>query len=260
MNPFPDVDPTAYLWERSDQPLLWRRRALGPEFPWILKPKEYRQIFVAGDLTLESPVPCSVFAAAVETAWIVLRLEIPDVAVCPQIEDSSAYLQYEPLKTEAEVESWLRRTAFIDYGSKNSELKELREKIVRNKAGQDSDSTFLLVSIENEEIESPVSRCQVLLNVDHRITDGIGARIIFGKYLSLLASSLANPWKLAWDEDAWKQSINKLSQPWISAINEEQVICGPDYQESVAESKSNLDKLVNTNPKSLHFPMKQYKI
>ena len=232
--------------------------SLGPECLWILKPKEYRQIFITGYLTLNSPIAHSAFVTAVETAWTTLRLEVPDVAIRPAIVDTTTYLQYEPPKDETEVETWLRRTAFFDYGTEILGLKDLREKIISSKAGQDSDSTFLLAYSENDANKSPVTRCQILLNVDHRITDGIGARIIFGKYLSLLALSLVAPHKQAWDEDVWRQSARNLSIPWISMINSEQVICGPEYQNLVAENQSNLDKLVSPGPESLRLRTRRY--
>jgi hypothetical protein len=258
MEHFSEIDPHAYLWKRSKDVnhTLWRRRALGPESPWILKPKKYRQIFVAGDLMLSSSITYSELTTAVQTAWKSLRLAVPDVAVCAAIDDTATYLQYEPPKDETDIETWLRRTTLIDSGSRRLEMKELRLKMVVHKAGQDSDSSFLLAHSKNELNNSHVTSCQILLNVDHRITDGIGARIIFGTYLSLLALSVAEPGNLTWDKDAWERSTVRLSPPWVAVMDSKQVICGPEYQRSVAECQSNLENLVRVS--QIQFSLQSY--
>ena len=62
-----------------------------------------------------------------------------------------------------------------------------------------------------------------------QITDGIGIRILLGRYLSLLSEAYRVN-ILAKKEINWEDSAQNLSHPWISILNKEQVHSGPDYE------------------------------
>jgi hypothetical protein len=242
-----DLDATAYSWKQIEgNSLHWRRRALGPESTWMLKTKDYREIFVSGSLILEIPVSISKFTEAAQKAWIDLRFEIPDIAVTTIIgDDEDTYMEYRELEDEAEIRSWLERTAIVEYGSSMLSFQELRDKLMLSKRLNNTDSTYIIIhSTPETEIDNSVRSCQLMLNVDHQISDGIGARILFGKFLSVLSKSLGEEPRNFLDGQTESRNGNRLSVPWIEVMNDEQVLSGPEYEKLVGANKHYLSKLV----------------
>jgi hypothetical protein len=84
------------------------------------------------------------------------------------------------------------------------------------KRGRESEQVFLLLHFM-EESEHLVERVAFILNADHQITDGIGIRILLGRFLALLAESLSLPHVLEKQLD-WYQSVNNLSPPYVWGI------------------------------------------
>jgi hypothetical protein len=248
MNLLPLLDPTAYSWNQSkENPSLWQRRALGAESSWMLKPREYREIFIAATLMLSSPVSITMFDEAVELAWLHLKLEVLDIAVTTTIgDDGSSFIQYQSPRDEAEDQAWLKRTMFIEHETSALSFKELKDQIVTRKEVQDTNSAHIFVNSKPDDRNSTIVQdCQIMLNVDHQITDGIGTRILFGKFLSCLAKSISEPKREVRDVNRWTRNGRNLSVPWIEVMNEEQVVSGHDFEKITAENKVNLSKLVN---------------
>jgi len=118
--------------------------------------------------------------------------------------------------------------------------------------GHASDNAFMLlraeVSDESEELVTSVQTVQIIICLDHLITDGIGTRILFGKYLSLLALSLNKPSNATAKEHNWDDSHKNLSVPFICVMNHDQITSGPQYEKIAAWNRVVLlEKMVRSN-------------
>jgi len=84
-----------------------------------------------------------------------------------------------------------------------------------------------------------------MLNVDHQVTDGIGIRIILGRYLASLAAALDRQDDFTDERIDWRESWKNMSPAWVSIMNEEQLLSGPGY-ERIAEMNRDIifNKLV----------------
>jgi hypothetical protein len=208
---------------------------------WIPRPKDLHELFISGTLKLETLVENSRLRSAARKAWRRLRFDFPELVVRGVCLDGETYMRYQTPKGEEEVSEWIQRTACFDQGREGLDFEGLRQKVLLKKQASDSEPAYLLLYSELESGDGPgVSRLHVMLNVDHEITDGIGARILFGNYLSLLASCLSTPSDDAPELIDWEKTSNNLSKPWITIMNDEQLLAGPEYEEKVQWNKSML--------------------
>ncbi|RDL37251.1 uncharacterized protein BP5553_04684 [Venustampulla echinocandica] len=248
-NPPSGLDPSSYSWAQVGHSVSpWRRKALSFETTWLARPKELHEIFVSGLLAFETPLPSCTLYSAVRQAWQALLFEVPELQARAVVaEDGNAYMQYRTPQDRHEVEEWAHRTAVFDYGDQSLDFKGLRENILIRK-GDSSDPAFLLLYLEKEsDGNKPLDHVHIILNTDHEITDGIGTRILFGKYLSLLSSCISEP-QLGLVMYDWAESSKNLSPPWISIMNQDQAISGSEFEETVAWNKEILLERMNANP------------
>jgi len=198
-------------------------------------------MYISGTLNLESPLPNVTLKSAAKIAWRFLRFEVPELTANGQSDkDGRAFMRYQTTRSEDEVNEWINRTISFHQGRDGLDFEGLREKLLLRKQVFDSDPVSLLLYSELEPDEGSVSRLHVMLDVDHEVTDGIGTRILFGKYLTLLAKSLSISPGVNQDEIDWAGSSQNLSPPWISIMDEEQVTSGPKYEEKVQLNKTML--------------------
>jgi len=88
-----------------------------------------------------------------------------------------------------------------------------------------------------------VINCQVILYADHQITDGIGVRILLGKYLAHLASVLKQDLSC---KRNWKLGQQKPSNPWITCMGEGQFLLEEHFQDTRRRTKEVvIQKMVN---------------
>jgi hypothetical protein len=195
-------------------------------------------MFISGTLNLESPLPNSTLKSAAKNAWRNLRFEVPELVAGGHCdEDGKAFMEYQTPRGEDEVNKWVNRTASFDQVLDGLDFEGLREKILQMKRVFDSEAAPLLLYSELGSDEDSVSPLHVMLNVDHEVTDGIGSRILFGKYLSLLAKFLSISPGVGQDDIDWTESSQNLSPPWISIMNEEQITSRSEYEEHVQLNK-----------------------
>lgn len=244
---FPSLDPASYAWKQLPQASsLWERKALSNEAMWFPRPKELRELFVYASMTFTSSVTRTSLECATRDAWRTLRFGVPELgarAVCG--EDSNMYFQYQIPKSATEVESWIARTATLRIGNTSHDFHELRKSLLQTKAGRDADNAFILIHCQAEEDRSDqIKHVQLVLNVDHQITDGNGIKILLGRYLELLAAALIQP-SAEKREIIWHDSCKNLSTPWIQLVNDEQVIFGSELEEAAAFNRDiMMNKLV----------------
>lgn len=231
------LDPSSYKWSQRS-PFLWRRRALASESMWIPRPKELHEMFIRGTISLEPPLPKPTLKSAVRNAWRKLRFEIPELVAKGQYQDGKPFMQCQIPKDEDEVNEWVNRTAFFDQGLKGISFEGQRKNLLLRKQAFDLETASLLLYLELDIDEDSVSRFHLMLNMDHEATDGIGTRILFGKYLSLLAKFLSGSPGVGQGEMEWAESSRNVSPPWISIMDEEQITSGPQYDEMAQMNKT----------------------
>jgi hypothetical protein len=233
------IDPSSYDWEKlSDLRSGRQREALAGEWMWIPRPKEQHEIFVSGTLRLEESVTPYTLSLAARLAWRRLRFEVPELVISAGYgTDGKAYVRYVVPKDDDEVDRWVDRTARIEHRQAELGFEELYDRLLQMKGGLDSEQAFLFVhgGVGNGQFED-LKSVDFILNFDHQITDGIGARILTGHFLSLLASALSSPEALN-DATNWEESVKNLSKPWIGMMNEEEVLSGPDYEKTLQSNR-----------------------
>ncbi|KAE8453422.1 hypothetical protein EG329_010283 [Mollisiaceae sp. DMI_Dod_QoI] len=249
MNLTPPLKPESYLWKPiSHEPLVWQRPALAGECMWIPRPKELRELFVCSSLTLNSPIPRETFNARVRQAWRLLRFKVPELGVSTTCgEDGKLYMQYHTPKNQ-EVEEWIDRTHYCQSGEYKRDFEIVRGTLLAIKQGRNSDNSLLLSRAIHEKGAELVKHSQIMICVDHQVADGIGARILFGKFLALLASSLGIGPVAAETEIKWEDSYHNLSQPWICFMNADQILSGSKYEETAANNREVLLNQMKNNP------------
>lgn len=251
------IHPSTYsCWKQSSEdPSIWQRRTVGTESTWILKPKITRQIYVFCSLVLESAFPKSELSFAVEKAWIRLRLNVPEIVLRSYFEKKpETSLQYQaPESSEEEFQAWADKTLKVELCAKSLDFLELRTRFTGSSddnltgSSDDNNSASLCVSGQTAaDGNDSVQKCQIMLCVDHLVTDGIGARIIFGKYLTFLASALSGSLEQAIREADWPRTDPgaQLLPPWTACMNKEQLLSGPEFEKQVAENEKNLARIV----------------
>ncbi|CZS96451.1 uncharacterized protein RCO7_04870 [Rhynchosporium graminicola] len=239
------LDPSRYSWQQSSQdPSLWQRLALSGECMWTSSSKDVRELFITSTLTLTLPISRTTLDSAAAHAWQTLRLQLPQLAlrisVAPEgAEAGIVYLQYRTPQSQAEVDAWIDRTSHYGAGRDVLSLEDLRVKVLLEKQGHDSDQAFMLLHSQALDYSHDlVENFQIMLNVDHQVTDGNGTKIILGKYLSLLASALDTSNETLQEEISWEESHKNLIEPWIQHMNKDQVTDGTEYQCMVAQNQT----------------------
>lgn len=230
------LEPTDYEWKQSrESPTLWQRRALANETMWLARPKDSRDLFLYASLALKSPILRSTLSFAAESAWQQLRYEVPELALngaCQR--DGKAYMQYQTPQTQEDVSEWVERTSAFNLGEQCQDFEHLRENVLK-KRGHDADNMFLFthaqVGARNFVL---VSNVQLMIYVDHQVTDGVGARFLLGRYLLLLASSITTSSNPPEFQLNWEESHNNLSVPWICLMNDNQALSGTTYNENAS--------------------------
>ncbi|KAL2069673.1 hypothetical protein VTL71DRAFT_14352 [Oculimacula yallundae] len=249
------LDPSTYTWQQQTplNPTLWRRVALSNELMWPSRPKSIHELFISTALSLAFPIPRATLDAAAGRAWQTLRYHVPELALEACVADNGvAYLQYRMAQSQSEVDAWLVRTSsYFEAGGNVLSFDDLRRGALKEKEGRDSDNALLLLYSHDRDEgrgDGLVEDAQIMLNVDHQVTDGTGIKIILGKYLSLLASALNEPYGILQDEIPWEESYKNLSTPWIQLMNEDQVISGSEYEEVVTRNRLIILEKLSHNP------------
>jgi hypothetical protein len=232
---FDPIDPDEYRWRSSrDSPKVWRRRPLANESMWLARPKDSRDIFVYASLALKSPIILSTLCSAAESAWQHLRYDVPELVLTTGTypKDGKAYIQYQSPRTQEEVDQWVERTSTFTVGEQRQDFEDMRESILQKRRDHNTDNVFLFshaqVAAENF---IRVSQLQFMIYVDHLISDGIGARILLGRYLLLLTFIISTSFRF---KPGWQENYNILSPPWVCLMNCNQELSGNKYNKRVS--------------------------
>jgi hypothetical protein len=244
---FPPLNPDHYQWKQSKSSSGWERPALAAETMWIHKPKEYQQLFLAASLTLLRPVSRYKFCSAARHSWIRLRYETPDIDVTAKMTDEGqAYMYAHVLRNHAEAARWSRQTLFLDNADEEVGFGAVKNKLLLDQAAVQCSSPISILLVTINDGDDVVRKVELILNVEHQITDGIGIRILLSKYFYILAK---NALKSDMSQDTsridWGEN-SKPTTPWICSLNEDQILSGPEYEEAVSwNQKVLLEKMVS---------------
>ena len=195
-------------------------------------------MFVSGSLVLYASIAQSSLFSAAKRAWRRLRYDSPELVASGAFdEDGNAAMKYTIPKDNQDVDEWVDQTLLFQHGPQRMRFETLREEIMQMKAGLDSHKAFLFLHGDSESGDSDVTKnIDFILNVDHQVTDGIGIRIVLGRYLSLLATELGQR-DLPREVQTWERSFENLSPSWITIMHEEQVLTGTEYERNAELNK-----------------------
>jgi hypothetical protein len=178
------LDESIYQWNQSDNDCsLLRRRPLAGESHWLSQPREFREMFLSGNLTFSFPVTLSHLRSATGEFWRRLRFNHPEMAVETENGKSSyRFLQYRVLNDDTEVIEWVNRTLCVESGLQLSDFGTLRKSIVTWKTESNNVDKAVLLLHEQTESNShgDITHLGFILNMNHQVTDGIGIRILLG--------------------------------------------------------------------------------
>jgi hypothetical protein len=253
---FPPLNSDHYQWKQSKNSSGWERPALAAETTWIHGPREYQQLFLTACLTLLRPVSRYKFYSAARHSWIRLRYETPDIDVTAKMTDEGQpYMYAHVLRNHAEAARWSRETLFLDNAQQEVGFGALKNKLSQDQAAVQCSSPISLLLITINDGDDVVRRVELILNVEHQITDGIGIRILLSKYLYILAK---NALKSDMSQDTsridWGENSKLLTTPWICSLNEDQIFSGPEYEEAVSwNQKFMFEKMVSHLPPTPSF-------
>jgi hypothetical protein len=218
--------------QSRESPTLWQRRPLANEAMWLARPKDSRDLFVYASLNFKSPILRSRLSSAIESAWKQVRFDVPELELTTRtsVEDGNRYMQYQTPLNEEDVDKWVKRTSTFEFAVQCQGFGSLRKKTLEKKRRHDLDNIFLfsqaVVQAENFVL---VYKLQLMIYVDHLITDGIGARILLGRYLSHLASSISTSFQF---KPNWLENHDRLSPPWICLMDSKQKLSGTEYEKN----------------------------
>jgi hypothetical protein len=253
---FPPLNPDHYQWKQSKNSSGWERPALAAETMWIHKPKEYQQLFLAASLTLLRPVNRYKFSSAARNSWIRLRYETPDIDVTAKMtEEGHAYMYAHVLQNHAEAAQWCRETLFLDNAQQAVGFRALKNKLLQDQAAVEGTSPVSILLVTINDGDDVVRKVELILNVVHQITDGIGIRILLSKYLYILAkNALKSDMSQETSMADWGENSKLPTTPWICSLNEDQIFSGPEYEEAVSwNQKLMQEKMVSHLPSTPFF-------
>ncbi|CZR51941.1 uncharacterized protein PAC_01818 [Phialocephala subalpina] len=255
MTSTPPLNLESYAWKQlSDKPSVWQRPALAGESMWIPRSKDLHELFICSTLTFKPPVLRRTFNESTKSAWTTLRFHVPELGLSTKSgRDGKSFMQYHAPSVQA-ANAWISRTSSFQSGSSKQDFDVLRKTVLDAKQDHDADNAFLLsrAILEDENKGGNraelVKHAQIMIYVDHQVADGIGARILLGKYLTLLSSDLGRDADDVERDIRWEDSWKNLSPPWITLMNSDQIISGLEYEDNAAENQNVILNKLKHNP------------
>ncbi|KAH8601460.1 hypothetical protein B0O99DRAFT_257905 [Bisporella sp. PMI_857] len=210
------------------------------------------RIFLSGSLTLKKSATIAAVVLAIRRTWRKLRFEIPELAAVTGYNGNKAYMRCTIPEDSLEANAWVSRTIFHDFDSVRLGFEELRKRLLQQKEKVEWEQVFLLVT--GVRYGNLINSIDVMLNICHQVTDGIGTRIILGRFLHILADFLSRERNSLDQEIDWKSSAKNLSVAWIQMMNAEQENFGTNFEKSADHIRDVMfTKLViKSFPKSLN--------
>ena len=240
----PSFDPSRYQWApHPNTPGAYRRRALAGENLWIQRSTEVRQLFLSGSLSLSSLAGLDLLCihAAAKKAWWQVRCENPTIAASWHCDDDGNCWLDCSAPNSAATRGWVDRTVVVSNSHESpcnfSMIQGWIDEIKEERRIKDP-GLLCLYAIENKP-DSRLSRFRIMLNFDHIVTDGIGIRILAGKFLAHFARAIAygDDHNHSGDKikpgSEYPDNIKKPPSPWTDLLNGDQLLGGKSYKDAV---------------------------
>jgi hypothetical protein len=231
------------VWTRIPDASIWRRPTFNSERYWIAKPQVDREIYLIGDVKIIDPRRIAEIQKSAQVAWMRLAFDYPEVTLKGKVDSNGGWLEYFVPEDAIESARWVRKTLFV--GVTGSLVPTFEEKIARaNKDWKSNDgrlqeAAYLhLCVVHGQDKEDTIDNLGFVLRFDHLCTDGIGARILAGKFFTLLALYLdpvMHNRGMEWRVDA----KSNLSPIWPGLMNKKQVMTGETYENAVKRMREN---------------------
>ncbi|CAG8973236.1 hypothetical protein HYALB_00011326 [Hymenoscyphus albidus] len=256
------LNPPSYNWT-SPHPGIYHRPALSTESLWFTRPKDLHEMFITSHLTFSRPhthYPKIRLKEAARRAWKRLRFEVPELGIRAVINDGEVFLEYKMLD-EVGVRGWISRTLFFGESEGDYEFESLRKDIVSRKDCEEQASVLLNFETRDSAVfgdrgEELVDGVYLILNTDHQITDGIGTRILLGRFLELFSQYVRVEMDCK-ENLVWEDSYKNLTQPWIGMLDGMQKLEGRKSVETCERNRNHLfhETSAKINPS---LPLKEY--
>jgi len=157
--------------------------------------------------------------------------------------DGSAIIQCEIPQHAIIAEDWVKRAFFIGNDSlQRGDMAPIEVAMHEQKITLDPVSVLWhatysrptdpedLMRRSEEEVLPQLIGAKFCLKVDHGLADGIGAYLLAGKYLKLLAEMLGGR---ADKRIEWAKAACNIPKAWVGLLNEKQKTYGKEFEESV---------------------------
>lgn len=230
----PLIDISCYQWVCSKKDTnLWQRQALAGENTWVLKPKERREMFLGGHISLPVPTTLDDIRRAAEEVWRRLRFEHPEISLASSCDDGGKCLiEHRTPRDDDEVRAWAKRTVIVKASLQRFSFSDARSAISQRKPGK-SDPAFVHLCVQACTMNPRTTSIGFMFHVDHLCADGIGIRILAHCFFRLLAAELSAVRDQVGKEIHWQRIAENLPPPWTSLMNDNQRTNGAAFDDAV---------------------------
>lgn len=255
------LNPSLYSWHRTPSPQpTYTRRLLAGEIPWLARPKTQHEILVYASLSLSKSHRQLQIRRAAIAAWRTLRWQVPELgsvaAWLPSEGDGEeeACLIYRTPSLDVELRSnsvgdqgvWNAKLPIFLSTESPSGFEALRASLLDFKTKFEKatkENGLLLLNIVEPTTKNgenlDTTKIEIVLNIDHQISDGIGSKVLMGRYLEIFGQKLESELEEGEEEEDedlnWEDSWKNLELPWIQRMNSEQVFSGEEYERDCEE-------------------------
>lgn len=231
-----------YGWNVSKELGEWQRPLFAGENMWLFRPKEVREMFLGGVISLSTPLPQKSFIKAITKAWCLLRLRHPEIACLSGCDDfGNRYMRHQVPSTK-ELRNWTAKTILEETSGSTFPVLEARKRVLEQKYPEYGACLHILSEILEGKGDI-TAKIGVLFNMDHIYTDGIGIRILAGKFFQFLSIVLASENFDLGDLDL-REGGDSLSVPYTSLMNGDQKFDGESYELALIRQRKFLLELV----------------
>ena len=229
-----------YQWRPSKKdPNLWYRHTLAAENGWIQKPRDTRQMRLGLSISLQKPIHASLLEAACRVAWRWLRYQHPEIALIPFYSGTKGLLTYRSLLHETEIEEWVSRTVKAQVLEGSFSFADLRA-LLGEQEGVITYPALLYLYPWPAKSNSAIQNVEIILEVDHLCTDGIGIRTLGHCLLSLLSKELSSTGEKVSKHMDWEKSAKNLQRPWISLVDHTHSLKGANLEKCIRDAYDRL--------------------
>ena len=192
---------------------------------WAKRNVVVRELYLGVNIRIMQPMTPAYLSGAFKSVWTRLRYEVPELCLRPVAEAGTMWLDVQ-MPSVRGAREWAEQTAFVQADVAIDGFERARNKLA------DVDERACLLAQFEAESDRRIRGGYVMIKADHLCMDGIGIRALMGRFLELLALEFDGLIREP-DEGDWSRCPKKLTQPWISNLEPEQDVNGPDLEAAI---------------------------